>query len=144
MIKGFEDAFMDAQSRVVSLSMELMEYSNISVQKIYIYIFQNDCQDYLNAFFEKDGKILRLNDLFTDEQINAFFDCGIEDVENIINVCNTYDSKCPNEFKLIYNVESGAFDADYHYGDFVSEEGIGLVERFEKWCDTCKKEIEME
>lgn len=35
MIKGFEDAFTDLQSEFVSLCME---YTNGSVDKIYIYI----------------------------------------------------------------------------------------------------------
>ena len=38
MIKGFEDAFTDLQSEFVSLCME---YTNESVDKIYIYIYQD-------------------------------------------------------------------------------------------------------
>ena len=53
MIKGFEDAFTDLQSEFVSLCME---YTNESVDKIYIYIYQSDTQIFFNAFFAKDKK----------------------------------------------------------------------------------------
>ena len=54
MLIGFEDKFMDAQARIISLCIELLETSNISADKIYVYIFQNEAQDFINAFFEKD------------------------------------------------------------------------------------------
>lgn len=53
MLKGFEDAFMDAQSRDVALCIELLENSNVTMDKVYIYMYQNEYQDFYNAFFEK-------------------------------------------------------------------------------------------
>ncbi len=142
MLKGFEDEFMDAQSRNVALCIELLENSNWTVDKAYIYMYQSDIQDFYNAFFEKDGKVYRLNDLFTDEQIDEFLSCGIDDIENIIEVCNTYEAKCPHELKLTYNVQTKAFDAEYEYEDFIlDEEDMGLVERFENWVNSCKQKM---
>lgn len=141
MIKGFEEAFMDAQASIISLTLELLETVNTHVQKIYIYIFQNQYQTFFNACFEKNNKIYKLNDLFDDKQIDVFFDCTAEEIEHIIHVCNQYDSKCPNEFKLIYNVESSAFDSEYTYRDLVSEDDISLVDRYHQWIDACKEKI---
>lgn len=140
MLEGFEDAFVDAQARSVSLCIELLASSDIDVEYIYIYIFQNDVQDYFNAFFQKDGNLFMLNDLFPDEQIYEFLGCGIEDVENIIDVCNIYDGKCPNEFKLIYNTHTKAFDSEYKYEDYISED-CGVVETFENWFNECKEKL---
>lgn len=141
MLKGFEDAFMDAQASVVSLCLELLEDSNVTVDKVYIYIFRNEVQRFINAFFEKDRKLYRLNDLFEDELIYDFLNCGLEDVANIINVCDTYDGKCPNEFKLIYDMQTKAFDSEYKYEDYVSE-NCGVVETYNNWKDECKEKLD--
>lgn len=137
MKKGFEDAFMDAQSSTISLCLELLEKYNIQVDTIYVYLFQNECQDFPNAFFKKDNKILRLNDIFDDEDIDEFFDLLIEDIENIIEICDNYESTCPNELKLIYDVNSGKFDSEYGYEDIVEDEDSGLVSRLDAWIDEC-------
>ena len=141
MEKGFEDAFTDAQVNVVSLCLELLKNSGISADKAYIFMFQNDVQDSINAFFEKDGKLFSLNEWFSDEQIDEFFDCGIEDIENIIEICDTYEGKCPNVFKLVYDIRTKAFDADYLYEDIISNGDSGLVEEFENWKKECKDKL---
>ena len=138
MIKGFEDAFTDLQSEFVSLCME---YTNESVDKIYIYIYQSDTQIFFNAFFAKDKKIYLLNDWFDDDQINDFFDCGVEDVDNIVEVCDTYDGKCPYEFKLSYNVKTKSFDAKYNYDDIAMENDVDLVDIYKEWQKECESEI---
>lgn len=48
MIKGFEDAFTDLQSEFVSLCME---YTNGSVDKIYIYIYQGYIAENVQCYF---------------------------------------------------------------------------------------------
>lgn len=53
MLEGFEEAFADAQSRVVSLCLELLKNSEKKADKIYIYLFQNDDEDYIDAFLKK-------------------------------------------------------------------------------------------
>ena len=141
MLIGFEDKFMDAQARIISLCIELLETSNISADKIYVYFFQNEAQDFINAFFEKDKKIYSLNEWFSYEEIDEFFDCGIEDVENIIDICNTYESKCPNVFKLIYNIKTKAFDSNYEYEDIISEKDCDLIDEFEKWKKICRDNL---
>lgn len=141
MLKGFEDAFMDAQSRDVALCIELLENSNVTMDKVYIYMYQNEYQDFYNAFFEKDRRIYRVNELFTDELIDEFFSAGIDDIENLIDVCERYETKCPHEFKLVYNLKTKAFDAEYEYEDFMLDEDMGLVERYENWVNKCKQKL---
>ena len=138
MIKGFEDAFTDLQSEFVSLCME---YTNGSVDKIYIYIYQSATQIFFNAFFAKDKKIYLLNDWFDDDQINDFFFFCVEDVDNIVEVCDTYDGKCPYEFKLSYNVKTKSFDAKYNYDDIAMENDVDLVDIYKEWQKECESEI---
>jgi hypothetical protein len=83
MLKGFEDAFVDAQANVISLCLELLKNSEKSADVIYVYILQNDNEEYIDAFFEKDGKLFTTNDWCSDAQIKEFFHCGIEDIKMI-------------------------------------------------------------
>lgn len=133
MLDGFEDAFMEAQADVVSLALELLKNAGILADKIYLYLFQNEVQDFFNAFLEINHQVYSLNALFSDPEIYAFLDAGIEAIEHIIQVCDTYQAKCPNELKLTYQIQTKAFDAEYSYEDFVTEQDEGLVERFENW-----------
>lgn len=141
MLQGFEDAFTDAQARTISLALELLENNKKEADMIYIYIYQSDTQIFFNAFFAKDKKIYLLNDWFDDDQINDFFDCGVEDVDNIVEVCDTYDGKCPYEFKLSYNVKTKSFDAKYNYVDIAMENDVDLVDIYKEWQKECESEI---
>ena len=141
MLQGFEDAFTDAQARTISLALELLENNKKEADMIYIYIYQSDTQIFFNAFFAKDKKIYLLNDWFDDDQINDFFDCGVEDVDNIVEVCDTYDGKCPYEFKLSYNVKTKSFDAKYNYDDNAMENDVDLVDIYKEWQKECESEI---
>lgn len=141
MLQGFEDAFTDAQARTISLALELLENNKKEADMIYIYIYQSDTQIFFNAFFAKDKKIYLLNDWFDDDQINDFFDCGVEDVDNIVEVCDTYDGKCPYEFKLSYIVKTKSFDAKYNYDDIAMENDVDLVDIYKEWQKECESEI---
>lgn len=141
MLQGFEDAFTDVQARTISLALELLENNKKEADMIYIYIYQSDTQIFFNAFFAKDKKIYLLNDWFDDDQINDFFDCGVEDVDNIVEVCDTYDGKCPYEFKLSYNVKTKSFDAKYNYDDIAMENDVDLVDIYKEWQKECESEI---
>lgn len=141
MLQGFEDAFTDAQARTISLALELLENNKKEADMIYIYIYQSDTQIFFNAFFAKDKKIYLLNDWFDDDQINDFFECGVEDVDNIVEVCDTYDGKCPYEFKLSYNVKTKSFDAKYNYDDIAMENDVDLVDIYKEWQKECESEI---
>ena len=51
MLKGFEDAFVDAQANVISLCLELLKNSEKSADVIYVYILQNDNEEYIDACY---------------------------------------------------------------------------------------------
>jgi len=139
MKQGFEDAFTDAQERMVSLFLELLE--GIEVDKCYIFAFQNDIQSFFNGFVVRDGEALYLNNIISDDDvIDEFFDLGLEDIDNIVEVCNTYEAKCPNLFKISYDISTHSFDADYGYSDVI-EEGGSLDQLFTGWHDEIQKAL---
>ena len=141
MLEGFEDAFVDAQSRVVSLCLELLKNSENEADKIYIYLFQNDDEDYIDAFFEKEGNLYTTSELFSEEEIDDFFDCGVEDIENIIDICKAYDVKCPHEFRLTYNVISKSFDSNYNYDNVTEVLDKDVLELVEDWFKSVTKTL---
>ena len=138
MKKGFEETFMDAQASTVSVSLELLDINNIKADKVYIYLYQSNAQLFYHAFFEKEKKIYRLNDLFSDEQIHEYFACLQEDLSNIVDVCNSFGKKCPCEFRLIYNINTGSFDSKYNYDDITSNGKKDLVDIYLDWRKECE------
>ena len=141
MLQGFEEAFTDAQASIVSLALELLENGEKEADMVYIYIYQNDSMNFVNAFFAKDKKIVLLNHWFEDEQILEFFGCMRKDMKHITEVCNKYDGKRPIEFRLSYNVNTKAFDAKYNYDDFAGDGDVDLVDIFEDWQKECEAEL---
>ena len=72
-----------------------------------------------------------VDDLGDDTLIDKFFDCGLEDIEKLINTCEKYKHKCPNEIKMTYDVKSGQFDANYRY-EVVDYPDMELINWMEK------------
>ena len=107
----------------------------------YVYILQNDDEEYIDAFFEKDGKLFTTNDWCSDAQIKEFFHCGIEDIESIVELCDTYNANCPHEFKLVYNVNSKSFDSNYNYENATDVYDKDVIELVEEWFNECEKNI---
>ena len=79
MLKGFEDAFVDVQASVISLCLELLSNSGRTAEKIYVYLYQNNDIDYIDAFFEQEGKLYTTNDWFPAEKISEKKDRGEEE-----------------------------------------------------------------
>ena len=64
MLKGFEDAFVDVQASVISLCLELLSNSGRTAEKIYVYLYQNNDIDYIDAFLSRKGNyILQMIDI---------------------------------------------------------------------------------
>jgi hypothetical protein len=69
-----------------------------------------------------------------------FSDCGIEDIENIIDICKAYDSECPHVIKLIYNVQTESFDAEYDYEDVAEVYDKDVPVIVEEWVAEVEKQ----
>ena len=136
--KIFEDEFMDIQTRIISLCLELLSNAGKEADKIYAYLFQNDDEDYIDAFFEKEGKLYTTNDLFSEKEIDAFFDCGVEDIESMIELCKANNVKCPHEFKLQYNINTKSFDSNYNYENVTEVRNKFVIDLAKEWCESLK------
>ena len=140
MFLGFEDAFTDLQSEVVSLCLEFLANANVNAEKIYIYIYQTKRQRMFNAFFNVAGSVVSAGEIGTEEQSDEFLDVGTDDIERLIALCDKYQHPCPNEFKLVYDVKSKNFDSHYGYEDYSEKDEVDSVDVFLEWIKVVKKE----
>lgn len=132
MNKVFEDEFMDLQSGLISLCIEV---ANQKVSKVYAYCSNEKKSKMFNAFFEVDGEIKTLNQLGVSNKLAfQFLKIGTEDLEKIDAVCTKYNMPIPTEIKLYYDVDSKKFDAKYKYEEVCSAKtGKDAAEIFLEW-----------
>ena len=138
MERIFEDEFTDLQADYISLCLEFTEKK---VDEIYVYIYRNDGMRMFNAFFTKNGKFVSTADIADDDFVYEFLDVGMDDIHKFVELCEEFGKPCPNEFKLIYNVNSGSFDADYGYEDYSINGKTSGMEEFEAWADEIQAQL---
>ncbi|RHS52002.1 hypothetical protein DW959_10470 [Clostridium sp. AM46-21] len=137
MLKGFEDAFTDLQSEFVSLCME---YTNGNVDKIYIYIYQDASQKMFNAIFVKGKDVISAGNFADDEASDEFLSIGTKDINKLVELCDKYQQKCPNEYKLEFDVATNKFDTSYRYDNY-TKCGISPVSELMSWYGEIKERI---
>lgn len=114
MSKVFEDEFMDLHSSIISLCKEV----KADADKIFAYCSIEDGAYEFHAMFLKSGKVLRLSehDLgVSNALLDDFLHYGIEDTKAIDAVCKKHGRPTPTEIKMIYDVKTRRFDAQYQY-----------------------------
>ena len=138
MSKAFEDEFMDLQSGLISLCIEVAEQK---ISKVYAYCSNEKKSKMFNAFFEVDGEIKTLHQLGVPNNLAfQFLKIGTEDMEKVDAICAKYNMPVPTEMKLYYDVESGKFDAKYKYEEVCSAKtGKDSGEVFLEWISEIKE-----
>ncbi|WP_212926554.1 immunity protein YezG family protein [Oceanobacillus sp. J11TS1] len=126
-MEEFEAKFSELQADMVSICMEYVENR---ADKIYVYA---SCERNLISskfFYLINNKLVKshkLNDALKqgEKDYDVSLDRGFmvldiinEDIEKIKKICEEYKKDMPTEMKLIYDVRSGKFKAEYKY-DFV-------------------------
>ena len=140
MKEQFEDKFMDIQAGLISLCLEVMENE---VDKVYAYAFMDDTVTMFNAFFEKNGKVLTLNQFHVDlETAMQFLSIGTADLEKIITLCEEEGRQIPTEIKMCYDVKTGKYNADYRYGKICPED-VDESKVFMEWYEEVKENTEI-
>ena len=116
MKKCFEDEFVDVQSGLISLCLELTE-EVVGVDKVYAFAYNERKSKSFNAFFEVNGEVKtmgKMNEL-SHELITEFLKIGTDDLEKIEKICDRYERPVPVIMEMIYDVKTGSFDAHYQY-----------------------------
>lgn len=132
MSKVFEDEFMDFQSGLISLCLEVTKGK---VNKIYAYCSNEQKSKMFNAFFEVDGEIKTLSQLGISREMSfQFLKLGTQDLSKVNEICRKYNMPAPTEMKMCYDVTTGKYNADYKYEEVCSAKtGKGSGEVFTEW-----------
>lgn len=132
MGKVFEDEFMDLQSGLISLCLEVVKGK---VDKVFAYCSNEKKSKSFNAFFEADGEIKTLNLMGISPQLtDRFLDLGIDDVIKLDEIGSRYNRPVPTELKLYYDVLTKQFRAEYKYEEVCSARtGKAAGEVFFEW-----------
>ncbi|MED3864409.1 immunity protein YezG family protein [Priestia megaterium] len=123
-MKEFEDRFSELQADMISICIE---YINDRADKVYIYA---SCEGNIIAskfFYLINNQYVeshQVNDALEDEDERydtspkrgfMVLDILNEDIEKIEALCKENNRDMPTEMKLIYDVKSGHFTAEYNY-----------------------------
>ena len=126
----FEDEFSEVQTGLISLCMEL---TRTKVDKVFAYCSIEDNSQAFNAFFEKDGKILKNNQVGANiETVNEFLRLGTSDLDQLREVCARYGKPVPRQIKMIYDTKTHGFDAKISYNSLLNE-GKSAGQVFMEW-----------
>lgn len=138
MKENFEDKFMEIQTGLISLCLEVTESK---IDKIFAYASIEKKSTMFNVFFERDGKVLTINQLNIDRGIvMEFLKIGTTDLEKIKKICEQNEIQTPTEIKMYYDVKTGKYNADYKYNEVCSDKtGISSGEVFMKWYNEIKE-----
>lgn len=132
MEKVFEDEFMDLQTDLISLCMEVSEGK---VDKIFAYGSNEKKSKSFNAFFEVRGEIKTLNMLGVSKELAfQFLKVGTGDLLKLDAIGAKYNRPVPTELKLYYDVRARKFKSEYKYEEVCSARtGKSAGEVFDKW-----------
>ncbi|MDF1507812.1 DUF600 family protein [Robertmurraya sp. DFI.2.37] len=120
----FEDRFSELQADMISICMEYIEER---ADKVYVYASCEESVISSKFFYLINNKYVKphkVNDALAngDERYNVsserqfmVLDILNEDIEKIKELCLDYEKDMPTEMKLIYDVKSGKFKAEYKY-----------------------------
>jgi len=138
MSHQFEDAFMDLQSELISLCLEVTERK---VDNIYAYASIEEKSKMFNAFFKINGEIKTLNQLgLSNPKINQFLKLGTGDLDKIRSICKSFNKPIPTEIKMCYEVKTGKYNSDYKYNEVCSARtGVSSGEVFINWISQIKE-----
>lgn len=130
--KVFEDEFMELQTGLIALCMEVTEGN---IDKVFAYGSNEKKSKSFNAFFEKNGEILTLRQLgIHKELIRQFLRVGTEDLVGLDAIGEKYGRPVPTELKLLYDVRTKKFRSDYRYEEICSARtGRTAADIFDEW-----------
>lgn len=132
MSRVFEDEFMDLQTGLISLCLEVTQGK---VDKVFAYGSNEKKSTMFNAFFEVNGEIKTLNMLGVSKELAfQFLGLGIEDLEKLNAIGAKYNRPIPTELKLYYDVRAKKFKSEYKYEEVCSARtGKSAGEVFNEW-----------
>lgn len=141
MKNGFEDKFMELQSDFISLCIE---FAPKDISMVYAYCSIEETSRMFNAFFMRNGEIVETHQFgYGFSYVANFLKIGTTDIGRIIELCKNYETKVPTEMKMVYNVCTGKYNADYKYDAVCPANSEKSAEDvFYEWIELEKRKIQ--
>lgn len=112
------------QSGLISLCMEGVEDA---VDKVFGYCSLENGYMF-NAFFEKDGEILTLNELCRDKgQVFKILKYGTHDLKLIDDLFSSRGEQVPTEIKMVFDVRANLLETTFKYNPICIDKSAGKV-----------------
>ncbi len=123
-MKEFEDKVSELQADMISICMEFVEDR---ADKVYVYASYEEGMTSSRFYYRINNTYVeshKVNDALKDgeERYDVSPKRGLmvlevmnEDIEKIEELCKEYGRDMPTEMKMIYDVKSGGFQAQYNY-----------------------------
>lgn len=116
----FEDRFSAIQTDMVQICLEYVENR---ADKVFIYGSYEDNTISCDYFYDINGHKIERHKL---NSINSIYDTSIQrqkmcmdilvdDMKQLISLCQKYERDMPTEIKLTYDVNSNSLNANYRY-----------------------------
>jgi hypothetical protein len=147
-MKEFEDRLSELQVDMISICMEYVEDR---ADKVYVYASREEGVTASDFFYLVNGNYVephKLNEVLKDgdERYNTsaernymVLDILNEDIENIKELCREFNRDMPTEIKLIFDVKSGKFKAEYKYDLVYTHDDIKTAsDIFNEWFEEVK------
>lgn len=150
--KVFEDYLSELQADMVAICLEYVEEK---ADDIYIYCSYEPEMYAFDVFYKINGQLVfkhNLNDTSSNHKKGSFYDIseqrqeavlniGLENLEEIHQICKEDGSEMPTEIKLHYNVEQNSLKGKYKYDlIYSSDETLLPDDIFELWFEEIKNE----
>lgn len=134
----FEDEFTNKISEIIYL---VKEDVNDSTEAIYYFLYCDEYGSFETVRFKVNGIITGKNIEagVSDDKLGEISDIVndeiIPELEEIFKKAN---KEMPVEYRLAYDIKTGAFDADYKYANDINDDYFDHEEA-EKWFKTFEK-----
>lgn len=148
-MKEFEDQFSELQADMISICLEYVEDR---ADKVYVYASCEETIISANFFYLKNSKYVMSHEVnealeqgepeidVSDERGFQVLDILIDDIEKIKALCEEYGRDMPTEMKLIYDVKTGHFKAEYKYDlIYFYHETKTADDVFDEWFEEVQK-----
>ncbi|MGG0656879.1 DUF600 domain-containing protein [Rummeliibacillus pycnus] len=123
-MREFEDKFSELQADMISICKEYVENR---ADKVYVYASREEGITSGRFFYLINNKYVephKVNDALEDrderydvstKRQSMVLRIICEDIKKVKVLCKEYERDMPTEMKLIYDVKSGGFKAEYKY-----------------------------
>lgn len=133
----FEDEFTNKISEIIYL---VKEDVNDSTEAIYYFLYCDEYGSFDTVRFKVNGEIVGNSEAgISDDKLGEISDIVndeiITELEEIFKKAN---KEMPVEYRLAYDIKTGAFDADYKYANDINDD-YSDYEEAEKWFKTFEK-----